>query len=189
MANGPLPDQATLLKLLRYDPETGKLYWRSRQVEMFSRTSNPAARCAGFNSAYADREAFTASHKGYRIGGLLGLTSLRAHRVIWCMVHGYWPDQIDHINQDRSDNRLTNLREVGREENARNARLSARNRSGRIGVYWSPRRRQWRAKIRHDGKYVELGFFRDFDEACAARAEAERAYGYSEQHGRRKVAL
>lgn len=190
MATRQLPDADLLRKLLRYDPETGKLYWRERTPDMFKPGRHgPEAICRAWNKAHAGQEAFCQPNRGYMTGGIhLGekLVILKAHRIIWCIQHGYWPDQIDHINQDKSDNRLMNLRLATTEQNARNCRLSQRNKSGRIGVHWRERAGKWRARIMAEGRYVNLGEFASFEDACAARAAAERLYGYSDIHGSKR---
>lgn len=190
MATRQLPDAELLRKLLRYEPETGKLFWRERTPEVFNpcRASSDAL-CQMWNKQFANKEAFTAISNGYRVGAINagGATGmLRAHRVIWCMVYGQWPEQVDHINQNRSDNRLENLRETDFERNGRNARLGARNTSGRIGVHWCSNKERWRAKIRAHGRYIDLGVFKRFEDACEARSRAEKHYGYDPQHGKRR---
>jgi len=187
MADSHLPDADLLHKILRYEPDTGKLYWRERTLDMFQ--SGRGADCRRWNAQFAGKQAFTALSEGYHKGRITirgqGF-NVSAHRVIWCMIYGVWPDQIDHINQDKADNRIANLRLTDREANARNCRLSVRNRSGRIGVHWRSRDRKWRAKIRHDGRYIILGLFSRFEDACEARAQAEKRYGYDPQHGKRR---
>ena len=187
MAKRHLPDADLLRKLLRYEPETGRLYWRARTPEMFK--SGFEHECPRWNARYEGKEAFPALSNGYRKGSITvrgERHNVSAHRAIWCMTHGYWPEQLDHINQDRADNRLENLRETDFEQNGRNCCLSVRNRSGRVGVYWRPRDRKWRAKIRAHGRYIILGNFARFEDACEARAEAEKRYGYDPQHGKRR---
>ena len=105
-----LPCPQSMRNALRYDPDTGKLYWRMRD-------DMPKQ----WNSRWHRKEAFTANHgNGYKSGRFNGKT-LFAHRVIWAIVHDHWPDQdIDHINGIRSDNRLSNLRAVSRSENMKN---------------------------------------------------------------------
>lgn len=190
MGNRPAPDQATLLKLLRYEPDTGKLFWCERTPDMFTSGLGISAEgnCRKWNGRYANQEAFTAdSGKGYLCGFIKGYGALRAHRVIWCMVHGDWPEQIDHQDQDKRNNRLNNLCQTNHEQNGRNARLGKRNRSGRIGVHWISSIGRWRARIRHGGRYIELGSFTNFAAACQVRAEAELLYGYSPRHGSKRV--
>ncbi|WP_446719173.1 HNH endonuclease signature motif containing protein [Halocynthiibacter sp. C4] len=109
---------------------------------------------------------------------------MRAHRVIWAMFYGRWPAKdIDHINGDRTDNRISNLRHVSRAENARNSSRSSANTSGRTGVYKVKKSGKWNARIRVDGRFINLGFFKEFEAACAARAVAESKYGFSARHG------
>lgn len=108
--------------------------------------------------------------------------SYKMHRFIWYFVHGTWPDQIDHINGNRSDNRLANLRNVSARENVLNLKLYPNNRSGCSGVNWHASGR-WIAQIRDQGRYVYLGSFKDLSEAIAARKDAEKELGYHENHG------
>jgi hypothetical protein len=186
MATRQLPDAEILRKLLRYEPETGKLFWRERAPETFlCEERNVKRMCSRWNRTKAGFEAFSSlTANGYKRTTIRPFGSFFAHRVIWCMVYGDWPEQIDHINQDRSDNRLSNLQSVDAETNGRNCGLSGRNKSGRIGVHWRPREKKWRAKIRHEGRYVYLGQFSRFEDACAARQRAEQEYGYSALHGK-----
>ncbi len=176
-----IPSPELLRQLLRYEPETGKLFWRDRSVEMF-----PDQRSANtWNARFAGSEAFTAVEgKGYRFGSIFGI-KYRAHRVIWALETGDWPaDQIDHINGERDDNRLVNLREVTNAENGRNRRRPDANTSGVVGVYWSSAREKWLTRIIVDGRHHYLGLFADFDEAVTVRKAAEAAQGYHENHGR-----
>lgn len=190
MATRQLPDADLLRKLLRYDGETGKLYWRERTPDMFPpQDGRGGMDCLTWNAKFANEEAFTARTDGYQKAwftyrGERHVTY--AHRIVWCMAYGEWPGAIDHINQDRSDNRLSNLRQTDHEGNARNCRLSARNRSGRIGVFWNSGRGKWESRIRSNGRDVYLGAFTRLEDACEARSKAEKRYGYDPQHGKRR---
>lgn len=179
-----LPSQEYLNEVLRYDPCTGLLFWRARSPIHFSDGLHSAARKASqFNAMYAGKEAFTYCCAGYRVGTLDG-KRLKAHRVIWKMVTGEEPPEIDHKDQDRANNRLKNLRASDRSSNQRNAQLRRSNTSGCMGVQWCQQRRKWKAFIRNHGRRVYLGAFSEKEAAIAARRSAERTLGYGENHGR-----
>lgn len=190
MAAKPLPDQALLLKLLRYEPDTGKLFWRERTPDMFTerRRFRPEVACAQWNTRYANREAMATKRKdGYR-RSTVNSCRVFVHRAIWCMVYGVWPrEQIDHINGRRDDNRIENLRAVSRSTNMKNTKMPCTNSSGRIGVYPEAGTGRWTIKFREGRKTHHLGGFLTFEEACAARAEAESANGYHLNHGRNPI--
>lgn len=171
-------DPTLLRKLLRYDPETGKLYWLRRSA------GGPisAVYAKRFNSRFADTEAFTSrAQNGYFQGHVLS-TKQAAHRVIWAIVYGEWPVEVDHINGNRTDNRLCNLRAVDRKENCKNAALRF-NRAGRtVGVRFT--KGAWQAQITCSGQRRYLGRFPNEADAIAARKQAEREYGFHPNHGR-----
>lgn len=96
-----------------------------------------------------------------------------AHRVAWFLCRGRWPTEVDHKNMVRDDNRLENLREASRSQNACNTvrrHQGARVKSKYKGVYYD--RGRWQAKIKHAGKDMYLGVFATEDEAHVAYAEA-----------------
>lgn len=167
-------------KLLRYDPDTGELFWLPRPREMFRAWGDYKA----WNARYANVQAFTSDcGKGYYIGSIHD-RKYKAHRVIWLMQTGEWPtDEIDHINGIRGDNRWANLRVVSRAKNCRNMGLRPQNTSGVTGVRWSERDQKWRARIKVDGITKSLGHFDTIEAAAEARAAANIAYGYSPRHG------
>ena len=173
--------QEMLCELLRYEPETGRLFWRERAEHWF-----PDKRLwKSWNSRCAGTEAFTVFDRlGYRRGTVLNKTGL-AHRFIWVMVYGSAAKVIDHINGDTSDNRIANLRSVDQQTNRKNSHKSKANTSGVNGVYWRSDSRKWRAIITVDGEPKYLGDFIAKDDAIAARAAADIHYGYHETHGKR----
>ncbi len=106
------------------------------------------------------------------------------HRLAWLYEYGEFPDgEIDHINHDRFDNRISNLRIVSREDNCRNMSKSKANTSGTTGVNWHKHQKRWVARIHVDKKRIELGAFIEFSDAVNARKNAEVLYGYHENHG------
>lgn len=110
-----------------------------------------------------------------------------AHRVLWTTFNGPIPEgmQIDHINGDKQDNRLSNLRLVSNRENSMNVSKCHRNSSGLVGVHWETRRNKWLANAMIEGKTKYLGRFDDWFEAVCARMSANNLYGFHENHGRR----
>ena len=183
MSKKELPSPELLRQLLRYEPDTGKLYWKERTPDMFD-----DGRCKSFNSQFANKEAFTFTGRdGYKHGNVLNQRPYLAHRVIWAIVHGKWPlNHIDHINGIRDDNRIVNLRDVSRGQNQRNLKLPTNNTSGVIGVSWANREKKWNAYITVDRRRRSLGYFTDFAEAVSARKEAEAKYDFHPNHGRRQ---
>jgi hypothetical protein len=181
-----LPPPELLRQLLRYETDTGKLYWRERTPDMFSDQKHSAEHiCNAWNSRFSGKEAFTATDShGYKHGGLLGRQHL-AHRAIWAMLHDEWPSgQIDHINGIRTDNRASNLRGVTNQENSANRKLPKNNKSGQIGVLFRHQLQKWQAVIRVNGTLISLGVFVQKTDAILARKKAEAKYGFHPNHGR-----
>ena len=173
MKNKGLPSPSDLHRLLDVDPESGRLTWKARNIDR-----------GNFNGNFAGKPALDHLSKlGYKVGMIMG-RHVTAHRVIWAMVYDEWPtEHIDHINHNRADNRIKNLRLASPSENARNAKLSAKNKSGFTGVYWKKREKKWEARIYLSEKLVFLGAFLSREEAILARKEANMKYGYHENHG------
>lgn len=119
---------------------------------------------------------------GYRVIKVDGKTYL-GHRLAWLYVHGEFPqNQIDHINRNRADNRLCNLRLATQFENMQNTQKPSHNSSGHIGVSWERRRNKWRAHITKNGKMVAIGEFAYIEDAITARKAAEIKF-HTFQHG------
>lgn len=137
-----------------------------------------------WNSRYAFQQAFTAiDRKGYNVGAING-TNYRASRVIYKMVHGFEPDQVDHEDGNTLNNRSWNLRNVTGAVNQKNMKTPSNNTSGHIGVVWDSDKNRWAARIKVDGKNKYLGRFVNFDDAVAARKAAEKQYNFHPNHGR-----
>jgi hypothetical protein len=148
-------------ELLSYCAETGKLTWACDRVSGQGRVNVHAGDIAG-----------SIGRAGYRIVRIDG-KNYRAHRVIWLMAHGDWPEyEIDHINGNRDDNRISNLRHATRLQNAKNVGLSRRNKWGSKGVSWDSLKGSWRADICADGRARFLGNFATIPEARAAYSAA-----------------
>jgi hypothetical protein len=146
-------------KLFLYDPASGELRWQS----------------AG-RGRVKTKSAGTKLSNGY-IGVVVGPRRYLAHRLCWAVHYGAWPiDQIDHINGDKTDNRIKNLREATNSQNGKNLKLSARNTSGVSGVSFDSQTGKWRACIKVGGKQKYLGRWVEFEDAVIARRAAEEKY-------------
>lgn len=173
-----------LRQILRYEPETGKLYWLARNAEMIEAKKYPAEReSSRWNSRYAGKEAFAKKGTGYVAGRILGSRQYKAHRVAWALHYGEWPEgQIDHINGIRDDNRIANLRIVTPSENSKNCKKRS-NGSNVFGVSQT-NSNKWAVKIGHEGRQYFLGVYENFELAVAVRKDAEARLGFHPNHGR-----
>ena len=153
--------QSELKKLLHYDPQTGIFKWIGKT----------------YHTMKMRNIAGNVNLSGYVIIKIKGKAH-KAHRLAWLYVYGVWPSRIDHINREKSDNRIHNLRIATASENSRNTKLSCRNKSGIKGVMWNRHRQKWYAKIIIKGNVYNLGAFSSFDDAVFARKKAEIVLGY-----------
>lgn len=178
--------QAHLCEIFNYDPATGALTWRARPLSHFlnerdMRIAN--TKCANKQAATMNGNGYVRLHIRYRGEKL----SLYAHRVIWKMIYGAWPiGVIDHINGNRRDNRLVNLRDTTIRDNALNSSIRSTNRTGVTGVYADGSK--WVVRITIHGKSLYLGRFGSLGEAVKMRKKAEKKFRYHPNHGRAKVA-
>ena len=160
-------NQAKLKELLHYDPNSGVFTWLEKRGNV--NIGDIAGSISGRGYWYIQ----------------INYETHQAHRLAWLYHNGAWPsDQIDHINRNRTDNRIENLRCVSCKENNRNKSKNKRNSSGINGVHWWAYRGRWRATIKHNGKAKYIGCFVDINDAAEARRLAEIKYGYHENHGK-----
>lgn len=163
-----------LNECFRYEPTAGALVWLPRPRHHFA----SAAIMARANTKFAGTLAGSSDTKGYirvkfRVVGKQ--IDYLAHRVIWAMSAQEWPEnEIDHINGDRSDNRIENLREATSADNKRNTKVRRDNSSGYKGV--SRYKHKFRARIRVDGRLINLGDFDTAEDAYGAYVLAAHKY-------------
>ena len=149
--------QEIVQKLFIYDPETGDLSWKR----------------APFTNSKKGAPAKTKSN-GYYVVSVYGKI-YGVHRIIWLYVYGYLPENdIDHIDRDKLNNKINNLREVSRQCNQRNVGLCIKNKSGVTGVHFNRLHFSWTASIRVNNKHYYLGSYIDFIEAVCMRLAAEQ---------------
>ena len=158
-----------IMDRLSYDSRTGIFKWKSRAASHVPK------------GAKAGTLEKSSGYVRIKISG----RKYRAHRLAWLIVYGSFPpDQLDHINGIRHDNRIINLRAVTHAENSRNRALDIRNKSGYTGITYNKENNKWLAKIGGTNKRVHLGNFENLEDAVEARRIAEINYNYHPNHGR-----
>ena len=159
---------------IRYDPESGFLYWKERPLHHFR--SEWAWEI--FNKTYPGTKIGNLSASGYYKFNLKGRTYV-CHRIAWLLYYKKWPDDLlDHKNLDKTDNRISNLREATYSQNAINSGPSKLNKLGIKGVSYSKAKKKYRAQIQYEKKYVHIGYYDTAEEAGAAYdKKAEELYG------------
>ena len=170
--------QEQIRALFYYDYETGVLTRRSRDRDWFC--SDRAYKI--FNTRFAGRELTCIDAHGYIQVSLFG-SNYKAHRIIWVYVNGDEPDNIDHVNGVRDDNRISNLRSVTKHENSLNLSLAKNNTTGVTGVSYDKARGKWIAQIEFNGKHVNLGRFCSLIDAVSARKSKEIEFNFHCNHG------
>lgn len=159
--------QNRLKELLNYDVVAGIFIWKESK-----------------GAAKKGAVAGSISGQGYvniKLDGLI----FRAHRLAWLWVYGVFPSgPLDHINGNRSDNRISNLRVATLSENQHNQGMRSDNKSGIKGVSWDDKSKFWRAQIKKNGHLIRIGSFRDLNEARIAMEKARiELHGDFASHG------
>ena len=154
-----------IVDVFDYQPDTGLLFWKKsgkgRQME----------RPIG---------SFCKGYLNVQFGG----RNRRVHHIVWLICYGEWPlGQIDHIDGNRTNNRIANLRIVNNQDNHKNMKGFSTNTSGCTGVSWSKSKRKWCAYI-NVGKMIMIGRYGSFDDAVEARKKAEVQHNFHQNHGR-----
>lgn len=150
-AKGPDLTAARLRELLEYNPETGIFTRRSQRGRYKAGAPTGCLSPIGYLQIRVDQKLYY------------------AHRLAWLYAHGLWPvDLIDHINGDKINNCLSNLREATPQQNNRNTGKRSHNTSGFKGVYWDKERQKWGAAATVNGRFRSLGRYSTREEAYAA---------------------
>jgi len=142
-------DLSIFLQVLDYNQETGRFTWKI--------APRPCIK--------AGDQAGTVNSKGYRLIKFQGKHIL-AHRLAWYFVHGRLPvDQLDHIDCNRDNNSIKNLRECNNAQNAQRSSVGKTNKTGHRGVYLVYKSKSYQARISYNNKRKNLGCYQSFDEA------------------------
>jgi hypothetical protein len=150
-----------------FDYRDGQLYWR--------KSLNKRIKIGSL--------AGTVSSTGY-IAIMINRKRYQAHRLIFLMHHGWLPEFIDHMDLDRQNNQLWNLRAATRTQNTRNTPVRRDSSSKVKNVYWVNRLGKWLVRMRIKGKPTHIGVFEDKDMAIFVASEYRDAYhGEFANHG------
>lgn len=144
-------------ELFDCDPKSGALYWRAR--------SNSRVKAGALAGHFQPRTGYICvTIKGQKY---------RAHRLIWLHVYGRWPDgELDHINNNRIDNRISNLRPATPSQNKWNLTRPSHNTSGQKGISWDKRSNKWLVCLQKHGIRKHIGLFSCMEDAVLARDAA-----------------
>jgi hypothetical protein len=169
-ATRTMPDQAYLREAFRYNRKTGQLTWRRRPREHFKNTQAWNA----WNTKYAGKSAgaLWGDRWSIRLDGVI----YRRARIIWKLTFGTDPIEVDHRDLNKSNDRLSNLREATRSQQQANTRRSRRNTSGVKGVSRNPDGTKWVSHIEVRGTVLCLGTFASRATAFAAYCEAAKKH-------------
>jgi len=160
-----LPKQAELQEWLDYNPATGIFVWKKEPRKIGPKLGKPAG---------------TTNKHGYVLISVPGYGQLPAHRLAWIYIHGIeiGGAEVDHEDNNPSNNAIGNLRLATSQEQKRNKRVQSNNRSGLKGAYYHAchKGKKWRSQIKVGETLIFLGYFHTPEEAHAAYGEA------AEQH-------
>ena len=158
-----------LTSLFSYNPEDG-LFTRIKARQ----GTNGAIGCV----------AGTVNPHGYVMINILG-SLYAAHRLAWYYETGEYPAfHLDHVDQDKTNNRISNIRKASYAVNARNMPMRSDNKSGQVGVSWDSSRSKWYVRISVDGKNKFIGYRGELVDAIELRKKAEKECGYHANHGK-----
>lgn len=151
--------QERLKELLDYHPDSRKFYWK---VSKAKRTR------IGDEAGYRTK-------KGYIHIGLDGKL-FKAHRLAFLFMKGFIPEEVDHRNNIKSDNRWENLRESTHSQNQRNTVSQKNSTSGCKNVSFNKKEAKWKVTIQVNKKPIHLGYYKDFELAELIAIEARALY-------------
>lgn len=167
--------QDLLREIFYYDKEEGGLRFKSKPPNCQENRR--------WNTRYASKLCGSANNRGY-LHVKLFKKKFKVHRLVFLFHKGFMPEFIDHIDGDKLNNRIENLRAVTKGENNQNAKIASSNTSGAKGVSWHKQHRKWYATLRCDKKVYFLGLYTDFEEAVqVVKGARERLHGDYHNHG------
>jgi len=169
--NHPIISQVYLQEILNYNPLTGDFTWKIRIAKRIR---------------IGDIAGCICNSQGYRIIRINKCNHL-AHRLAWLYMYGKYPEQdTDHIDGNKLNNTINNLRDVSRGTNCRNKKQLSNNTSGITGVGWCKARKKYIARLTFNGKIINLGRFDCKYKAASKYHLAKEIYGnFTNRHGQK----
>ena len=168
--------QDELKSLLHYDPDTGHFTWKARGVpQCDKRWEGKRAGCIKEQVGRYQYRSIKLMYHTYRESSLAYLYMV-----------GEYPEMVDHLNRDATDNRWENLVKSDSSANMKNKSKHSNNTSGYTGVSWYPKTSKWRSHITVDRKFHSLGLYDTIEEAIQAREEARIKFGFTNEHGHKR---
>lgn len=143
-----------LMDVLRYDENTGE-FFRTKRIGRSTKIGDKAGGIDG---------------TGYITISVLG-KPYRAHTLAWLYMYGEWPKYIDHKDLDKTNNRISNLREATQVQNSANQKIRKNNTSGYKGVFFDKRSKKWYSQLQYNWKSIYIGSFDSPKEAAEAYAK------------------
>lgn len=170
----PNMTQDELKSRLHYNPETGIFTW----------LHNPSFSLR-WNNRYPGAAAGSLTSLKYVLIRI-DKKPYYAHRLAFLYLYGFLPKEVDHIDGDPSNNKISNLRAANRSMNMKNLCRNSVNTSGITGVCWDKARKKWIASIQVNGASVYRKRFSCKSDAISKRKELEKQHGFHENHGRER---
>jgi hypothetical protein len=168
----PLPSQEYLHECFEYDSQTGMLTWKNRPEHHFQTKKSQLH----FKSAYAGKLVDNDAGEGYYRVCIDG-SRYKVSRIVWKLFKKVDPlNLIDHINSNRKDNRIENLREATHVQNAQNKKVSILNKLGLKGVYYRKKEKAYYVEIKVNKLRKKVGSYKTAEEAHKAYCEAVTIY-------------
>lgn len=159
-------DQKTLHEKLSYCPLMGVFRWKVPVRGVMPNSEAGSINDQGYNCIRVNKRTY------------------RAQRLAWLYIHGEHPKGvIDHIDRNRLNNAISNLRDVPRSLNQKNSKRHRNNTSGYNGVRWHKALNKWHAQLQADYNKIHIGYFENLDDAIAARKAADLKYNFTHNHG------
>ena len=160
-------DQTILQAVINYNPDTGII---TRTVSRRGDRIGKPAGCISHTTGYNFVSIFNKQYP--------------AHRLAWLYTYGEWPTcEIDHINGNRTDNRIANLRLSTKTQNGCNKKIGSQNTTGYKNVYWYKAYQKWVVNVKIHKKMHFFGYYSDLNEAIqVARRERVRLHGEFARH-------